>query len=107
MEWYYGITYENVAWIVTRCKICNSNSKAADKAPITPIVSRGPGHRIYLDLVDFRAMPDEKMQWLANIRDHFSRKAWLVATEDKESTTIAGVLEKWIAQNGRGNIYRL
>jgi hypothetical protein len=57
-EWYYGITKKDVTWVVNRCNICNTVAKAVEKPPIKPIVSKGPGHRVVIDLMDFRSFID-------------------------------------------------
>jgi hypothetical protein len=39
MERYYGITRNDVAWVVNRCTICNLKGAAKGSAPVTPIVA--------------------------------------------------------------------
>jgi hypothetical protein len=93
--------------VVNRCKICNANAKAVDKALVTPIVSKGPGHRIVIDLMDFRANIDTGSAWVGHIRCPFSCKSWLEALPNKEALTVAGMFENWLRFNGRGSVYRV
>jgi hypothetical protein len=91
----------DVQWVVNRYSICNLSAKAAEKALITPIDSKTTGHRIYIDLIDFRAQMDGPYCWVIQIKDHFSRYIWLEEMKDKESKTVAGIMEKWMGANGR------
>jgi hypothetical protein len=57
-EWYYDITKKDVAWVINRCNICNATAKVIEKPLIQPIISKGPGYRITIDLMDFRSFMD-------------------------------------------------
>jgi endogenous inhibitor of DNA gyrase (YacG/DUF329 family) len=58
MELYYGITQENVEWVLKKCVICNQNTANKEPPTITPIVSRRCLDRVYIDLMDFTSQPD-------------------------------------------------
>jgi len=66
-EWYYGITQADVTWVVNRCAICNMSAKATAKPALKMIVSKGTGHRIYIDLMDFRSNMDGPYCWIAQV----------------------------------------
>ena len=100
-KWYYGITFNDVSFVVTRCTICNSMAKAIEKPSIQPIISKGCLHRIVIDLMDFRSNMDGPCCWIIQIKDHFARYIWLEEMQDKESTTVADIMKRWIGANGR------
>jgi hypothetical protein len=64
--------YLDIAWVVNKCKICNSNTITVNKALITPILSKGPSYRIVVDLIDFRTSIDKSNSYIGHIRDAFS-----------------------------------
>jgi hypothetical protein len=72
-----------------------------DKPAITPIVVKGCGHHLLIDLMDFRSNMDGDKAWCGQIKDPFSCYCWLKAFADKESMTIAVWLANWIENYGR------
>lgn len=86
---------------MNRCNICTLSAKAMEKPMIKPIVVKGCGHHILINLMDFHSNMDGNMCWCGQIRDPFSRYTWLKAMPDKESTTVADWLEWWIGCYGR------
>jgi hypothetical protein len=100
-KWYYRITFNNVSKVISGCTVCNSMAKATKKPPIIPIISKGCLHRIIIDLMDFRSNMDGPCCWIIQIKDHFSRYIWLEEMIDKEATTIANIIRRWIGANGR------
>jgi hypothetical protein len=101
VERYWGITRNDVAWIVNRCLICNLGSSAKNKSIPIPIVSSRCLNRVYIDLIDYRTTPDRIYCWIAQLKDHFSRYIWLVPLPNKEASTLANLIAPWIGQNGQ------
>ena len=60
-EWYYGITIEDIRWVINCCQIYNINAKATKKPPIQLIKSDYCLHRVQIDLMDFRSNIDGDM----------------------------------------------
>jgi hypothetical protein len=100
-KWYYGITFNDVSKVINGCTVCNCTAKAVEKPPIILIISKGCLHRIVIDLMDFRSNMDGPCCWIIQIKDHFSRYIWLEEMIDKEATTIADIIRRWIGANGR------
>ena len=100
-ERYYSITRENVAWVVNRCTICNLKGSAKNPAPVTPIVASRCMNRVQIDLMDFRTTPDSDYNWVCQMKDQFSRYITLDELEDKEASSVAAVVERWIGRFGR------
>ena len=78
-----------------------------EKPPITPILSKGAGYRILLDLIDMRSQADGPVNWIAHWKCAFSRKTWLDDLENKEAMTLKGSLARWLRANSRGSVYRM
>ena len=51
--------------------------------------------------MDFRSNMDGLCCWIIQIKDYFARYIWLEEMQDKESTTIADIIKRWISVNGR------
>jgi hypothetical protein len=100
-ESYYGITRANVAWVVTRCIICNLRAASKHTVLVIPIISKRCLNRIQFDLIDFISIPDGIYHWILQIKDTFSKYIWLILLVDKRAPTVAAALEIWIGQNGR------
>ena len=76
-------------------------AKATKKPPIILIISKGCLHRIIINLIDFRSNIDGLYYWIIQIKDHFSHYIWLEEMINKEATTIADIIRRWIGANGR------
>ena len=63
-KWYYGITFNDVSKVLSRCTVYNSKSKAIKKPPIQLIISKGCLHRIIIDLMDFKSNIDGLCYWI-------------------------------------------
>ena len=70
---FYGITKEEVAWIVKHCRICLNNQPAISRQPLEPIISNNVFEHIQIDLIDMRLEKDSIYQWILHIKDHFSK----------------------------------
>ena len=51
--------------------------------------------------MDFRSNMDGPCCWIIQIKDHFSRYIWLEEMIDKEATTVADIMKRWVGANGR------
>jgi transposase InsO family protein len=100
-ELFYGITQEDVKWVLTKCQICITNASNREPSTVTPIISRRCLDRVYIDLMDFTSQPDQGYNWVLQIKDHFSRMIWLFPLKDKSSTEVAAALRTFIAWCGR------
>lgn len=65
---YYGITKEEVAWIIDHCELCNQNRPSTTRAPLTVISSSNPFERVQVDLIDMRAEPDGMYIWILHAK---------------------------------------
>ena len=100
-ELYYGITQEDVKWVLNKCQIYTTNSANREPLTVTPIISRRCLDRVYIDLMDFTSQPDKGYKWVLQIKDHFSRIIQLFPLKDKSSTKVAAALRTFITQYGR------
>ncbi len=51
---YYGPSYDDYAWITSLCAHCHTQKIQKGKGLEEPILSKNPGQRIVLDVIDFR-----------------------------------------------------
>jgi hypothetical protein len=100
-ERYYGITRENVAWVVNRCSICNLKAAAKNLAPVTPIVASCCLNHVQIDLMDFSTTPDGIYNYACQLKCPFSRYTTVDPTEDKTAKSVAAIVERWIGYFGR------
>jgi hypothetical protein len=99
-ELYYGITQDNVEWILNRCTHCIETAANKSAPGVTPIISKGPLHKTYIDLMDFRSQRDSDFAWILQVKDHFSKFIWLFPLKDKASSSIAQEIHKWLGEHG-------
>ena len=88
-EGWYGITEENVKWVLKECCVCVQDAPQAVKAPPMPIVTLRCMDRVQIDLVDQQSKIDKGFCWLLQIKDCFSQYVWLHALTDKTAAGIA------------------
>ena len=100
-ERYYGITCNDVAWVVNRCTICNLKAAAKEPVLVTPIVASRCMNRFQIDLMDFRTTPDGEYNWIIQGKDPFDRFVLLDPLPDKTALCVAAVIERWIGIIGR------
>ena len=89
---YYGITKEEVQWIVGSCAICQQNSPQQAAAPLQPIVTSEIFEQVQIDLVTMRKYHVPRFQYILHIKDHFFRYSVLFPLGDKKSATVAGAM---------------
>ena len=70
-ELYYGITQEEVTWLLSKCQVCAANQANREPPSITPIISQRCLDRVYMDLMDFTSQPDGVYHWVLQLKDTF------------------------------------
>ena len=77
---YYGISRDEVIFVVKQCEICHKKAANQSRGPLTPIISIELFERVQIDLINFRHQPDAsygpagpKYYWVMHIKDHFSK----------------------------------
>jgi hypothetical protein len=93
---YYGITRQDVIFILKRCKNCALNRPSTIKAPLVPIVSGRAWERVQIDLIDMRHEPSGQFKWILHIKDHFSKYTQLYPLKSKHSEPIAEAFAQFI-----------
>jgi hypothetical protein len=61
---YYGISRQEVAFVLKLCKNCVLNRPATTKAPLAPIISDQARERVQIDLIDMRHEPSGQFKWV-------------------------------------------
>lgn len=97
---WYGISREDVEWVVEKCKGCALNEDNQGTAVVKPIETRFCMDRVEFDLMDFRSLSDGEFKWILHIKDTFSRHVWLYPLKDKSSKEVRDALVLWIGDNG-------
>ncbi|RPA76401.1 hypothetical protein BJ508DRAFT_311129 [Ascobolus immersus RN42] len=69
---FYGLSREDIAWLIGRCEHCLSRQAGNSKPELTPIRSHYILERVQIDLIDKRSAPDGPYNWILSIRDHFN-----------------------------------
>ena len=55
---YYGVSREEVVFLVKLCEICHKKAQSKSKEPLVPIISTKLFERAQIDLIDIRLTPD-------------------------------------------------
>jgi hypothetical protein len=93
---YYGITRQEVAYVLKLCKNCALNRPVTTKAPLVPIVTERAWERVQIDLIDMRHEPSGQFKWILHIKDHFSKYTQLYPLKSKHSEPIAEAFAQFI-----------
>lgn len=97
---FYGISRQEVVWLLKQCNICSQNRPSNSKAPLEPIQSNYTLERVQMDLVDMRANPHNNMLWILHLKDHFSKVSFFYALSDKTAPGVAKCIGEWIGMFG-------
>jgi hypothetical protein len=94
---YYGISRQEVAFVLKLCKNCVLNRPATTKAPLVPIISSQAWERVQIDLIDMRHEPLRQYKWILHIKDHFSKYTQLYPLKSKHAELISDCFAQFIA----------
>ena len=72
-EVWYGISREDVEWVLEKCSMCALDEDKQGTAVVKPIETRYCMDRIEFDLMDFQSLADSEFTWILQIKDTFSR----------------------------------
>jgi len=95
-EWFFGITKEQVQWLVGRCQTCLKNHPNRSRGELDPIISNHILQRVQIDLIDMRHEPNGQYKWILHIIDHFSKFSSVVALKSKQAVEVADAIAEWI-----------
>jgi hypothetical protein len=99
-ERYYGISRDEVIWLLKNCSICLQCRPSNTRAPLQPIVSGYTLQRVQIDLVDMRSTPHKGYHWILHIKDHFSKYSFLYPLVDKTAAGVAACIAAWLGVVG-------
>ena len=104
---YYGISRQEVVYLVKQCEMCNKKAANRSRGPLTPIISTELFKRVQIDLINFRHQPDvpyssagPKYYWVMHVKDHFSKFSQLYPLQSKASAEVAMRMSEWIGAFG-------
>jgi hypothetical protein len=95
-ERFYGITRQEVEFLLKHCSTCARNKSKSTRAPLQPIPVHSLFERVQVDLMDFRNQPDGEYKWILHIVDHFSKYSWTFPLRTKSAEEVASHLATWI-----------
>ena len=94
---YYGITRQEVAFVLKLFKNCALNRPATTKAPLIPIISGRAWERVQIDLIDMRHEPSGQFKWILHIKDRFSKYTQLYPLKSKHAEAVADSSAQFVA----------
>lgn len=97
---YYGITRQEVEWILSHCSTCAVNKTQTKTAPLKPIITNTLFERVQVDLVDMSNRRDGSFKWICHFKDHFSKYSQAYPLESKHSESVCTALRHWISHLG-------
>jgi len=97
-ERFYGITKEQVQWLIGRCQTCLKNRPNRSRGELEPIISHRILERVQIDLIDMRHEPDGQFKWILHFIDHFSKFSCLAALKSKRAVEVADAIAIWVGQ---------
>lgn len=94
---YYGISSQEVYFLVKLCEICHRKAHSKSKGPLKSIVTTRLFERVQIDLIDMTSTPDGEYVWICHMEDHFSKFHMLFPMTNKEAPTVARTIHTWIS----------
>ena len=82
------------------CAICSRARPSNAKGPLKLIQSKRVFERVQIDLIDMSNDADGDLKWICHMEDHFSKFHMMFGMPDKESSTVAHVVHRWICWLG-------
>lgn len=80
---YYGVTCEEIVFLIKLCEICHRKAPSKSKGPMKPIISTKLFERVQIDLIDMRSTPDVTpngtYKWIAHLVCCMSKVSMLFA----------------------------
>lgn len=101
---YYGITREEIAWVLHQCRTYSKIQSQRQRAPVRPVVVSNLFERVQVDLIDMISQPDGSYRWICHMREHFSKYSAAYPITDKSSETVAAAIMNWIVHFGQPRI---
>jgi len=93
---FYGISRQEVSWVLKNCDTCIKSEASKSQAPLEPIKCNYILERVQIDLIDMRARPYNGYHWILHIKDHFSKYSFLYPLSDKTATGVARCIAYWL-----------
>jgi len=93
---FYGISREEVSWVIKNCNACIQRQPSRSRPPLEPITSSYTLERVQIDLVDMQVTPDKGYHWVLHIKDHFSKYSFLYPLTDKTAARVATCIAQWL-----------
>ena len=97
---YYGVTKKECISLLKHCAICARSRPSKSKGPLKPIQSKRVFERVQIDLIDMSSDADGDFKWICHMECHFSKFHAMFGMQNKESSTVARVVHKWICWLG-------
>ncbi len=101
---YYGITRDEVIFLIKLCEICHRKAPSKSKGPLKNIISTEVFERVQIDLIDMRSTPDVTTSgtflWICHLLCRFCKIRMLIAMFNKEAATVARAIPRWICTFG-------
>lgn len=96
----YGITRDEVEFVLKHCKTCVQNKATTTRAPLKPITCNGLFERVQIDLIDYSSQPCGEYRYVLHIVDHFSKYSSAFALRSKTAEEVAERLALYIGMFG-------
>lgn len=93
---YYGITEEEVNWVIENCHICSRNTTTSTKLPMRSVKAYYPWSHAQADLTDWRQTPSGVFMMLFQLTDLFSKFTFLWPLTAKNAQQIADAIAIFI-----------
>ena len=97
---FYGISRQEVVWLLKQCNICSRNRPSNSNASCEPIQLNYTLEQVQMYLVDMRANLYNNMFLILHLKDHFSKVSFCYALSDKTAAGVAKCVGEWIGMFG-------
>ena len=92
-QFYYGVSREEVVFLVNLCEICHNKAHSKSKGLLVPIISTKLFECVQIDLINMRPTPDITTtviyKWIVHLVCCMSKIRMLLALPNKEAITVA------------------
>ncbi len=96
----YGISKDDVQWLLEYFQVCMVNRQNITCASLQPIVALNVHKRVQANLIDIRTKPDGSYVWILHIKYHFSKHTMLYALTSKNAFKITYYISFYVRHIG-------
>lgn len=96
----YGISRNDVQWLLEHCQVCILNCQNFTSASLQPILVKEVMAQVQADLIDMRTKSDGEYVWILYLKDHLLKFSILYILKSKRLSKITYYISLFVRHLG-------